>query len=232
MSLEKVYEFLENVEGGEDIKLLLKGEVDTMKDADARARISAKKEKEILEKYNQSKAILDKIQNSGIDLDKIEEYAKAGIEKSTLEQQVASLNSKVSAFQKMVEEERRDKERIETERKVEKIKNHYTSKLSGDFGKMAEILVENLVTKGRIKYDENGLPVYEDEKGLVYTDSESVDILKKSYSEYILPKGSGSGIAPRTGTKQRDEGIDVSKMTAAQKIEYGLKSLEQGEYEK
>lgn len=230
MSLEKVYSFLESTEGGEELKESLKGEFEKLKDADAKARIATKHQKDIMEKYNQVQAIIDKITGAGIDIDKIEDYAKAGSEKTTLEQEVAKLNSKVSSFQKMFEDERKDKERIESERKNEKLKSHYTSKLSGDFGKMADILVENLVTKGKIKYDDTGTPIYEDEKGLVYSDSDSIDILKKTYSEYIAPKGNGSGIPPRVGVRDYTANdVDISKMSASQKIEYGLKSLEDGE---
>jgi predicted RNase H-like nuclease (RuvC/YqgF family) len=221
--MKKVYEALEKVQGGAEIIEMLKEELKVYNDLDAKSRLTEKKIDKLTKEIGDLEKIKTKLEESGIDLDDLDNLKKAGTEKTGLESMVSKLQKQMETLQQTVTQERSEKEKITAQARTERLKNDFLGDVTPIFGKFGGILVDNLVTKGALKYDDNGAIVYETPEG-IYGKSQALDILKKEYQENILPSGRGSGLnPPKPNAGYAPEQKDTSKMSSRELFEMGLK---------
>ena len=115
-----------------------------------------------------------------------------------------------------MEVEKAEKEKLAGESKLTKLKADIGGDLKTVFGKFGDILAENLISKGQIKFDDKGEVIYETAAG-IYKKSEAVDMLKTEYKDHIVTKPSGSNfLPPARGGNGDVSAADMAKMSSSE----------------
>lgn len=227
--LKKVYEFLEKTEEGKAMLAILKEDVETFKDADAKARLAEKEKNKLVKELEALKPLKEKLEAAGIDVDDIENLKKGYEGKTELEKQIQQLTKQINTITKSLENEKSEKERIEKQSKSDKLKSEFGSSLKDVFGKMGDVIAENMISRGSLKFDDKGQIIYETPEG-VYTKSDAIEMLKVEYKDHIVTRNSGSNFTPPKHNLPvgPDGKVDYSKMSAQNLLLAGLNKQSTG----
>ena len=204
MSIKKVYEALEGLDGGKELVDIVKEELAAGVDASAELRL---KSKTLKEKESEIERLTESIKEAQEKMDSAEKSASTG--RGEVEKQLTTMQKQIQTLTEKLDTTEKEKTRIEQERTTAKLQAEFGNDLRGLFGqKFGDTVSKMLITEGNLKYDDLGKIIYENEKG-VYGKDEALEILKSEYKDYIRPSDGGSGHFPgkRTG---ENKGVDFT----------------------
>lgn len=136
---------------------------------------------------NQYNGILDKLSVSGIDLDNLEDLKANAQGKSEVERKLNTLTTQFNNMKAELEGERKKITEKDQQLSRSKLISEFLPDMSKNFGKITgELLVDKLISQGKIRYDESGAPIYESETGILKK-SEAIEKFKVEYASELRP---------------------------------------------